>query len=110
MNKQQRWKVTLPLLEDANSIQMGLVQVMLVTQQVDHRTAALLLYALQTASANLKRTSFEPEMPTRVVIDRDCVERRPIGATAWSTVEGREYGRDERIENGEGAGERIVES
>jgi hypothetical protein len=39
----------------------------------------------------LKRTSFEPELPTRVVIDRGCVGRRPIGATAWSTVEGREY-------------------
>jgi hypothetical protein len=26
-----------------------------------------------------------------VVIDRECVERRPLGATAWSTVEGREY-------------------
>jgi hypothetical protein len=48
------------------------------------------LYALQTASANLRMTSFEPE-PTRVVIDRECVERRPLGATAWSTVEGREY-------------------
>jgi hypothetical protein len=63
---------------------------MLRTQEVDHRTAALMLYALQTASANLKHTSFEPE-PTQVVIDRDCVERRPIGATAWSKVEGREY-------------------
>jgi ribosomal protein L14E/L6E/L27E len=57
---------------------------------VDHRTAALMLYALQTASANLKHTSFEPE-PTHVVIDRDSVARRPIGATAWSKVEGREY-------------------
>jgi hypothetical protein len=82
----------LPILEDANSIQVGLAEVMfqLVTQEIDHRTAALMLYALQTASANLRMTSFEPE-PTRVVIDRESVERRPIGASAWSKVEGREY-------------------
>jgi hypothetical protein len=91
--QRERWKVTLPVLEDANSIQMGLVQVMrlLVTCQIDHRTAGLLLYALQTASSNLKRTSFEPEMPTQVVIDPECMARRPLGATAWSTVEGRNY-------------------
>jgi hypothetical protein len=82
----------LPILEDANSIQVGLAEVMfrLVTQEIDHRTGALMLYALQTASANLRKTSFEPE-PTRVVIDPECVERRPLGASAWSKVEGREY-------------------
>ena len=91
--QRERGKITVPVLEDANSVQMGLVQVMqlLVTQQIDHRTAGLLLYALQTASANLKQTSFEPELPTQVVIDRECVARRPLGATAWSTVEGREF-------------------
>ncbi|MGD0791501.1 MAG: hypothetical protein ABR920_06995 [Terriglobales bacterium] len=89
---QKEGAVMLPTLEDANSIQVALADVirMLRTQEVDHRTAALMLYALQTASANLKHTSFEPE-PTQVVIDRECVERRPLGATAWSTVEGREY-------------------
>ncbi len=82
----------LPILEDANSIQVGLGEVMfhLVTKEIDHRTGALMLYALQTASANLRMTSFEPE-PTRVVIDQKCVERRPLGASAWSKVEGREY-------------------
>src|SRR6202158_503276 len=82
----------LPILEDANSIQVGLAEVMfqLATQEIDHRTAALMLYALQTASTNLRMTSFEPE-PTRVVIDQECVERRPLGASAWSKVEGREY-------------------
>ncbi|MFY9841938.1 MAG: hypothetical protein ACLP0H_03985 [Terriglobales bacterium] len=88
----------LPILEDANSIQVGLAEVMrqLVTKQIDHRTAGLLLYALQTASANLRMTSFEPE-PTRVVIDRKSVARRPIGASAWSRIEGREY--DDLTEN-----------
>jgi hypothetical protein len=92
LNVQEHGTITLPTLEDTNSIQVGLAEVMrlLATQQIDHRAAALLLYAMQTASANLKHTSFEPE-PTQVVIDRECVGRRPIGATAWSTVEGREY-------------------
>jgi hypothetical protein len=40
---------------------------------------------------NLKRTSLEPELPTQVVIDRQSVARRPLGASAWSRVEGREY-------------------
>jgi hypothetical protein len=84
--------MTLPNLEDANSIQLGLSEIMrlLATQQIHHKSAALMLYALQTASINLNRTSFEPE-PTRVVIDSECVEQRPIGATAWSTVEGCQF-------------------
>jgi hypothetical protein len=75
--RRERWKLTLPTLEDANSIQLGLVQVMrmLVRQQIDHRKATLLLAVLQTASVNLKRTSFEPD-PAQMVIDRKCVERR----------------------------------
>ena len=83
----------LPTLEDANSIQVSLANVLerLVMQEVDHKTAALMLYALQTASMNLKRTSLEPQLPTQVVIDRESVANRPIGASAWSRVEGREY-------------------
>jgi len=84
--------ISLPTLEDANSVQVGLAELMrlLAANQIDYRRAALMLYALQTAAVNVKRTSFEPE-PTRVVIDQECVEQRPIGATAWSTVEGCEY-------------------
>jgi hypothetical protein len=86
-------RVTMPMLEDGNSVQMALVEVMrlLMTQQIADRTGALLLHALRTAAYNLKRTSFEPGLPTHVVIDRECVQRRPIGATAWSSIEGREY-------------------
>jgi len=90
--QRERWNATLALPEDADSIQMGLGEVirLMLTRQVDHRTAALTLYALQTASANLKHTSFEPP-PTTVVIDRECVGQRPIRATAWSPFEEREY-------------------
>jgi hypothetical protein len=35
--QRERWKLTLPVLEDADSIQIGLVEVMrlIVTQQID---------------------------------------------------------------------------
>jgi len=84
---------TLPTLEDANSIQITLAKVVerLVRMEIDHKQATLILYALQIASMNLKRTSLEPKLPTQVVIDRQSVARRPLGASAWSRVEGREY-------------------
>jgi hypothetical protein len=40
---------------------------------------------------NLKRTSLEPALPTQVIIDLESVAQRPIGASAWSRVQGREY-------------------
>jgi hypothetical protein len=40
---------------------------------------------------NLKQTSLEPALPTQVVIDRESVANRPLVASAWSRVEGREY-------------------
>jgi hypothetical protein len=91
--------LTMPTLEDANSVQVALAEMLrlLATGQIEHRAAGLMLYALQTASANLRMTSFEPR-PTTVVIDRECVEQRPIGASAWSTFEGREY--DDLLETG----------
>ena len=49
-----------------------------------------MVHALRAASENLKRTSFEPD-PAQVIVDPECVERRPLGATAWSASEGREY-------------------
>jgi hypothetical protein len=49
------WRKTLATLEDVNSIQVSLAN--------DHKTAALMLYASQTASMNLKRTALEPALP-----------------------------------------------
>ena len=80
---------------------------LLATSQIDYRKAALMLYALQTASANLRMTSFEPQ-PTMVVIDRESVERRPIGATAWSAVAGCEYDEVEDSRTGNGSNEKFV--
>ena len=89
----QQLHTPLPTLEDANSIQVALAKVIerLILLEIDHKTAALMLYALQTASMNLKRTSLEPQLPTQVVIDRESVANRPLGASAWSRIEGREY-------------------
>jgi hypothetical protein len=84
--------IKLPNLEDANSIQLALAEVMrlILTYQIDDRIASLLLRALRAAAANVRFTSLEPK-PTRIVIDPKCVENRPLGATAWSTVEGQEF-------------------
>lgn len=86
-------KITLPMLEDADSVQVALMQVvrLLLAQKIDTKRAGLVLYALQTASANLRKTAFEPELPTRVVIDEDLVADLPIGATAWSSAGVEEY-------------------
>jgi hypothetical protein len=84
--------IKFPTFEDANSIQLSLAKVMqlLVTKRINHPTASLLIRTLRAAAANLRFTSLEPQ-PTHVVIDPDSVENRPLGATAWSTVKGRDY-------------------
>ena len=67
----------LPLLEDANSVQVALMKTiqMLGSGRMDHRTAGLILYALQTASVNLRNAEFEVRRS-----DRRCDRpRRRIG-------------------------------
>jgi len=74
----------LPLLEDANSVQIALMQVMrlLVTQQMDHKTASLLLYALQTASSNLRQTNFKP-LKHDVILDPRDAANSLLGENLW---------------------------
>ena len=66
----------LPVLEDADSIQIALMQIMrlLLSQQIDHKTASLLLYALQTASTNLRLTNFKPNRHDVVLDPRDAAD------------------------------------
>jgi hypothetical protein len=75
----------LPLLEDANSVQVALMKViqMLGSGRMDHKTAGLILYALQTASVNLRNAEFEAGDATDVVIDRDDVHRTSLGGPQW---------------------------
>jgi hypothetical protein len=53
-------KMDLPPLEDANSIQVGLMEVArgLTDGTMDQKTARLMLYCLQIASSNVARTTF----------------------------------------------------
>jgi hypothetical protein len=80
-----RAALDLPVLEDANSVQVSLMQVMrlILSGQLDPKTAGLLLYALQTASSNLSRINFEPAVKTRVVIDPRTVDQTPLGEDPW---------------------------
>jgi hypothetical protein len=75
----------LPLLEDANSVQVALMKViqMLGSGRLDHKTAGLMLYALQTASANLRIADFEVETASDVVVDRDTVNCTCINGPQW---------------------------
>src|SRR6266699_7264441 len=78
----------LPVLEDADSIQITLGQIMrmIVCRQVDTKSAGLLLYGLQIASANLRRTRFEPYHKD-VTVDLFRVPERVIGDEAWSPAD-----------------------
>ncbi len=78
----------LPVLEDANSIQVALMQVMrlLVSRQIDHKTASLLLYALQTASTNLRMTTFKP-LAQDVILDPSTVGDTALNAHIWNNAD-----------------------
>ncbi len=58
-----------PTLEDANAIQVALMQVIraIADNKIECKRAGLLLYALQTAAYNLKHTKLEPHMADMVL-------------------------------------------
>jgi hypothetical protein len=89
----------LPVLEDANSIQITLMQVMrlLVSQQIDHKTASLLLYALQTASTNLRMTNFKP-ITNDVILDPRDVANTPLDSHIWEDEDFEEEEDEEETE------------
>jgi hypothetical protein len=74
-----------PLLEDANSVQVAVMHVihLLGSGKIDNKMAGLMLYALQTASSNMKRVSFEAEKVTDVVIDQDTLDLTCINGPQW---------------------------
>jgi len=80
----RRAAIDLPVLEDANSIQISLMQIMrlIIAGNIDCKTAGLLLYALQTASSNLQHTKFEPRMHD-VILDPRCVADTLLGESIW---------------------------
>jgi hypothetical protein len=93
--------LNLPALEDANSIQVVLTEVirLILTRHIDPKNASLLLRALRLAAANVKFTNLEPKQKTQIVIDPDSVEHRPLGATAWSETEGQDFDNDNNNES-----------
>jgi hypothetical protein len=82
-------QVLVPVFEDATSIQMMVRQVtMLILEgKIDNKRAGLVLYALQTASSNLKRLAAEQPRPVQVVVDTKKVAETPLGMTPWSPKE-----------------------
>jgi hypothetical protein len=66
---------TMPVLEDADSVQVALMQVMrlILAGQLDPKIAGLLLYALQTASLNPRQMKLEPYRHESVVTDPRAV-------------------------------------
>jgi hypothetical protein len=76
----------LPPLEDANAVQLGLMKVIewLGSGRMEPKIAGLMLYALQTASCNLRNTKFEAEKPTDVVIDQSKVDRTRLNGPQWA--------------------------
>jgi len=98
--------IDLPVLEDANSIQISLMQIMrlIITGQIDTKTAGLLLYALQTASANLARTSFEPN-PHNIVFDPRSIGETLLDEPVWADSDFDGDEEDEKDEDEEDADE-----
>jgi len=76
----KRANFTIPILEDAHSIQLSIAQVMhqLMDKTIDSKTAGLMLYALQIASANLRQLNAETPAPSQVVTDLDKVVENQV--------------------------------
>jgi hypothetical protein len=76
--------LNLPVLEDANSIQIAIMQILqlLLTGLLEHKTAALALYGLRAASRNLRDASFKPN-PQNVVINPATVNKTLLGEDIW---------------------------
>jgi len=88
--------IILPVLEDAESIQVSLTQIMrlIISGQIDGKTAGLLLYALQTASANLARTHFQPHRH-EVILDPRAVGETQLGESVWDDSDFEEENEEE---------------
>jgi len=78
----KRAHFTIPILEDAHSIQFAIAQVIhqLMDKTIDTKTAGLMLYALQIASSNLRQLAAETPQPSQVVVDLDTVDQTPLEA------------------------------
>jgi hypothetical protein len=78
--------ITFPVLEDYESIQMAILQIMhqLTSGHLPTKTGGLLLYGLQIASANLRYADFEPRHRETVVIDPTATHLTPLDGDQWA--------------------------
>ena len=78
-----------PVLEDANSVQVALMQViqLLLAGQIEHKTAALVLYGLQTAASNIRHANFEQIRKESIVIDPETVDQTLLGDNLWNNAD-----------------------
>jgi hypothetical protein len=92
-------EVLMPVLEDAQSIQSVVRQVamLILGGKIDNKQAGLMLYAMQIASANLKRIAAEKPRPTHVVVDPEKVAETAMGMTPWTAREGQQEIEDEEV-------------
>lgn len=69
-----------PVLEDANSVQAAIMQVirLMLARQIDPKEAGLLLYALQLASCNLRDLQLRP-LRDEIVVDPLLVNHSTLG-------------------------------
>ena len=51
---------------------------------IDAKSGRLLLYALQTASLNLRHAELKPLARERIVMDSDAMQGTPLGENAWA--------------------------
>ena len=81
-----RPSIDVPVLEDANFIQVALMQViqLLLSGEIEHRTAGLALYGLQTASINVKHVKFEHFRKEELVIDPETVDQTQLDDWQWN--------------------------
>ena len=91
--------VLMPVLEDAQSIQSVVRQVIMLVLggKIDNKQAGVVLYALQIASTNLKRMEAEKPRPAQVVVDPEKVAETPMGMTPWTAKEGGQELEDEEV-------------
>jgi hypothetical protein len=77
--------INLPVLEDADSIQVALMQVLrlILGGEIESRMAGLLLYGLQTASLNLRQMKLELLQKDEVVVVPEWTSQTGVGDKAW---------------------------
>src|SRR5712672_757562 len=86
------------------------VMELLACGRMDHKTAGLMLYALQTATVNLRNTDFEVEQVTDIVIDRDTVNATSINGPQWFEDDFEGEAEDEDVVENEAEGEATADA